>query len=145
MRVRELTIQYRPHPSGAISDNRSACTPATAAAILLPMLQHQAEEVFTILLLNAKCRLIAVHDISRGTIDSCHVPPERIFRAALLANASKVILAHNHPSGDPTPSQEDIILTRRLIDGGKLLGIEIMDHIVIGDGNYCSFKETGRL
>lgn len=144
-RVRELTIAYRPHPSGAMIDARSLTSPQTVAAILFPILEHEAQEVFILLLLNTKRKLIAVHEIARGGIDSCHLDPRVIFRAALLVNAPGIILAHNHPSGDPSPSQEDLDLTTRLVAAGKLLEIEILDHLIVGDGRYCSFKETGRI
>lgn len=144
-RVRELTIAYRPHPSGAQADQRSACRPETAAAILIPMLEHQAEEVFLVLLLTTKCRVIAVHEISRGAVDQVHVHPGRIMRAALLANAPQVILAHNHPSGDPTPSPDDIGVTRAVVDAGRILEITVLDHLIIGDGTYCSLQATGRM
>jgi DNA repair protein RadC len=67
-----------------------------------------------------------------------------VFKAALLANAAAIILAHNHPSGDPTPSPEDAVVTTRLRSAGTLLGVEVLDHVVIGDGRYVSFRETGR-
>ena len=73
------------------------------------------------------------------------VTPRDVFKAAILANAAAVILAHSHPSGDPTPSRDDVELTSRLTAAGVLLGIEVLDHIVVGDGRYVSFKEIGRL
>ena len=68
-----------------------------------------------------------------------------MFKAALLANAAAIILVHNHPSGDPSPSADDVQLTRRLVDAGTLLGVDVLDHIIIGDGRYYSFRELGRL
>lgn len=145
MRVRELTIRYTPHSSGATIDGRQCLDPRTCAAILTPMLEHQAQEVFVIILLNTKHRIIAVHEVSKGGMNTAQVDPRIIFRAALLANAPAIILAHNHPSGDPTPSPDDLNLTQRLMAAGALLGIEVLDHIIIGDRQYCSLKETGRL
>lgn len=144
-RVRELRVTYGPHPSGATADARQLLQPFQTAAIVMPMLQHEAQEVMICLLLTTKYRLIAVHEVSRGGIDSTLVDPFVIYRAALLANAPALILAHNHPSGDPTPSPDDIALTRRLQEGGRLLNIQILDHLIIGERSYCSFKETGRL
>ncbi len=86
-----------------------------------------------------------MHDVARGNLHQVEVDPAQVFRAALLANAHQIIVAHNHPSGDPTPTIEDIELTRRLTQAGEILGIKVLDHIVIGLGCYCSFKETGRL
>ena len=83
--------------------------------------------------------------MSRGTLDSTLVHPREVFKAAILANAAAVVLAHVHPSGDPTPSRDDVELTRRLSSAGALLGIEILDHIVVGHGCYTSFKELGVL
>ncbi|HET9256312.1 MAG TPA: JAB domain-containing protein [Pseudonocardiaceae bacterium] len=116
-----------------------------AAAVLHQILDYQPVEVFTVLLLNTKCQLLAVHDAAKGDIHSIAVNPSSIFRAALLANAAQIIVGHNHPSGDPTPSPEDIVLTNRLIAAGALIGIDLVDHIIIGDKAHCSFKETGRM
>jgi len=71
--------------------------------------------------------------------------PREVFKAALLANAAAIILTHNHPSGDPTPSADDMALTRRLAEAGTLIGVEVLDHIIVGDGRYFSFREGGRL
>ena len=73
------------------------------------------------------------------------VHPREVFKAALLANAASIVLAHNHPSGDPAPSPDDVALTRRLVDAGRLLGVEVLDHIVIGEGRYVSVRELGWL
>lgn len=145
MRVKELTIQYRPHPSGAHADRRKLTTPKDCASVLVPILENQAQEVFIILLLNQRNHLIAVHEVSRGGLATCQVDPRIVFRAALLVDAAAIVLAHNHPSGDPTPSADDLSLTQRLKAGGLLLGITVLDHLVIGDQQYCSFQETGRI
>jgi DNA repair protein RadC len=89
--------------------------------------------------------VIAYHEVSRGTLDATLVHPREVFKAALLANAATIVLAHNHPSGNPAPSPDDMALTRRLIDAGRLLGVDVLDHIVIGDGRYVSFRERGWL
>ena len=89
--------------------------------------------------------MIAFHEVSRGTLDTTLVHPREVFKAALLANSSAIILCHNHPSGDPCPSPDDVHLTRRLVDAGTLLGVDVLDHIIVGDGRYYSFKEAGRL
>jgi DNA repair protein RadC len=84
-----------------------------------------------------------VEDISVGSLNSSIVHPREIFNPAVKKSAASLILVHNHPSGDPSPSREDMEVTTRLVEGGKILGIKILDHIVIGEGNYCSFKEKG--
>jgi DNA repair protein RadC len=101
--------------------------------------------VFAILCVTTKRRVIAYHEVSRGTLGSTLVHPREIFKAVLLANAAAIVAAHNHPSGDPTPSPDDLELTHRLAAAGDVLGIPMLDHIIIGDGCYYSFKEAGRL
>jgi DNA repair protein RadC len=97
------------------------------------------------LCLSTKHRVIAYHEVSRGTLDSTLVHPREVFKAALLANAAAIIVNHNHPSGDPSPTIDDLEVTRRLVAAGEILGIVVLDHIVVGDGRYFSFKEAGRL
>lgn len=143
-RVRELRIMYTAHPSGATLD-RALTTPAASAAVLVAMLEHQAQEVGMVALLNTRLKLIAVHEVSRGGIDHCTFDPFIVFRAALLANAPTIILAHNHPSGDPTPSPDDIAVTRALVQAGQLLNISVADHLIVGDRAYYSLKEHGIL
>ena len=104
----------------------------------------QSVEVALVLLVNTKNRLLGVHEVGRGTLDSCIVHPRDVIRAALLTNAAAVIVAHNHPSGDSTPSSEDEALYTRLCGAAALVGIELLDFIIIGDGSYCSFREMGR-
>ncbi len=105
-------------------------------------IQNEAQEVFGILILDTKNKIQAVTEISRGTVNSSVVHPREVFKAALLHNAAGIILFHNHPSGDPEPSKEDINLTKRLIEAGQLLGINVLDHIIIGD-SYVSLKREG--
>ena len=120
-------------------------SPKDSAAALITVLQDQPNEVFAILCLSTKHRVIGYHEVSRGTLDSTPVHPREVFKAALLANAACVIVSHNHPSGDPTPTLDDFEVTRRLAATGELLGVPVLDHIVVGDGRYFSFKEDGRL
>ena len=106
-------------------------------------------ETFQVLLLNTRRRLIRVDKISDGTLDTLLVHPREVFKAAIAANAAAVVLAHNHPSGDPTPSEADIKVTRDLIRAGQLLKIEVLDHIIIGRAtperpkDYASLRELG--
>lgn len=109
-------------------------------------LDSEPEEVLVLLGLNTKNKVIAVAEVSRGSLNSSIVHPREIFKRAITMNANSIIIAHNHPSGEASPSLEDGLVTSRLQEAGKLLGIELLDHIIIGeDGEYHSFKEEGRL
>lgn len=101
------------------------------------------QENFIIVLLNAKNNIISIEDIFKGSIDTSIAEPKEIFREALKYPTSAIILAHNHPSGDTTPSIEDIYVTKRIVEAGKILGIRILDHIIIGDNNFFSLKQNG--
>ena len=105
-------------------------------------LSSQAEEVLVLLVLNTKNNVIGAFEVSRGSLNSSIVHPREVFKRALLLNGASIIIAHNHPSGDPTPSKEDVGITKRLVEGGNILGIGVLDHLIIGDnGRYRSFKE----
>ena len=148
MRLRELTVRYSVRKDGEgrpVIVGRDVCHPSETAASLMTMLQDEPSEVFAILCITTKHRVIGYHEVSRGTLDATLVHPREVFKVALLANAAAIILTHNHPSGDPSPSPDDVQLTRRLVDAGALLGVEVLDHIIVGDGRYYSFNETGRL
>lgn len=107
--------------------------------------QEEAQEVFGILILNTKNKIVAVHEISRGTLNSSSVHPREVFKPAVLHNAAAIICFHNHPSGDPEPSRDDIEVTKRLVEAGKIMGIEVLDHIIVGEDRYVSLKETSPL
>jgi DNA repair protein RadC len=147
-RLRELTLRYRvrrndagePIPLGSAITN-----PAQVVEVFAATLGDQPSEVFAILCLTTKRRVIGLHEVSRGLLDATLVHPREVFRAAILANAASIIVAHNHPSGDPTPSPDDIALTGRLVSAGDIIGINVLDHVVIGDGGYVSFRSAGLL
>ncbi len=105
--------------------------------------EEEAQEVFGILILNTKNKIVAVHEVSRGTLNSSLVCPREVFKPAVLHNAAAIICFHNHPSGDPEPSKEDIRTTKRLVEAGEIMGIKIFDHIIVGDDGYVSLKERG--
>jgi DNA repair protein RadC len=111
------------------------------AQFLTGLLSDEPVEVFVVLCLDTKHKLIAYHELSRGTLDSTLVHPRELFKAAMLANAASVVIGHNHPSGDANPSPDDIALTRRLVQSGELLGITVLDHLILGDQTYYSFQE----
>lgn len=102
-------------------------------------------EIFGILLLNIKNSVIGAHIVSKGSLTGSIVHPREIFKAAILSNAACIVLVHNHPSGDPEPSKEDISCTTRLIKAGNVLDIPVIDHIILGDDCFISMKEKGLL
>ena len=111
------------------------------AAKQLLALHEEPEEHFCILCLNTKNKIVGVHTISIGSLNASIVHPREVFKAAMLNNASGIICLHNHPSGDPEPSREDIEITHRLVNAGNILGINVLDHVIIGEQSYSSMKE----
>ena len=105
-------------------------------------IHEESEEYMHMICLNTKNRVIGVFEISHGNVNSSIVGTREIFQKALLANAVSIVLMHNHPSGDPSPSREDIEITKRIVEAGKILGVQVLDHLVIGD-QYVSLKEKG--
>jgi DNA repair protein RadC len=112
--------------------------PDDAAAYLMPRFGSRGVEQFGILLLDAKHRVMRTAVLAVGTLNSSIVEPRDVFREAAIGGASAIVLFHNHPSGDPTPSPEDVALTRRLVAAGALIGIDVVDHVILGDARYCS-------
>lgn len=157
MRVRELAPPvYRVRAveahEGGEAIGRRVTAPSAVAALLHALPVHGARlellpvEVFGVLLLNGRHCVQSFAVLSVGCLDASIVHPREVFRAAILGNASAVILFHNHPSGDPEPSADDIALTERMMAAGVLMGINVLDHIITGyDGRYSSFRERGRL
>lgn len=113
------------------------------ANYMMPRLRYFDKEYFYVVLLNTKNHVIAAPMISVGTLSESLVHPRELFKEAVNHSASAVILVHNHPSGDPSPSKEDIMMTKRIIEGGKLLDIKVLDHVIIGDNTYISLREQG--
>lgn len=118
-------------------------TPEHVAELLRNKFAFRNKEHFFCLYLNAKNRLIACKQISLGTLNATVVHPREVFRPAILYAASSVICAHNHPSGNPTPSEEDINMTLKLQQSGSIIGIDLLDHIIFGSNNYISLKQQG--
>ncbi|MDA3836446.1 MAG: DNA repair protein RadC [Nanoarchaeota archaeon] len=104
-------------------------------------LKNKSKEYFYIVLTDTKNKIIKTEEISVGILDASIVHPREIFKSAIRASAARIILVHNHPSGDPTPSEEDLSVTRKLIDVGELVGIEVLDHVIIGEDKYWSYVE----
>ncbi|MBM7556180.1 RadC family protein [Halanaerobacter jeridensis] len=116
-------------------------SPSDVAQILIARLGHLQQEKFEVVLLNTKHKVIGIKEISRGSLNSSIVHPREVFRIAIKRSSAAIIVAHNHPSGDLTPSQEDIQLTKRLIKAGEIVGIDLLDHLIIAHKNYSSLKE----
>ncbi|MCY3846096.1 MAG: DNA repair protein RadC [Acidobacteria bacterium] len=130
----------RPRP-----DRQRLGTPREVAAFLLPHYGASPIERFGIISLCTKHRMLRTEIVSTGTLDASLVHPREVFRMAAMHRAAAIVLFHNHPSGDPTPSHDDVALTARLQEAGTLMGIEVLDHVILADTRYCSFKEMGRL
>jgi len=118
---------------------------ANAFTVLQEFMEGSDREVFVVMCLDRKNGLIGLNLVSVGSLSSSIVHPREVYKPAILSNASSVILSHNHPSGDPLPSQEDRALTARLVQAGKVLGVEVLDHVIVGDGRYFSFADEGLL
>jgi len=138
----ELGRRTLTHAPGARVQFR---TPRDAAAYLLPAFGSRAVEQFGVVLLDSKHRVLRTRIVAVGTLNATVVEPRDVFREAMLGAAAAVVVFHNHPSGDPSPSPEDVELTRRLSAAGTLMGIDLVDHIVLGDVRYSSLKEMGKL
>jgi DNA repair protein RadC len=125
------------------SRRESLTSPERVACLLMARMRDLEREHFVALIVDTKIRLKKEVDIAIGGLNAAVIHPRDLFKAAIRANGSGLIVAHNHPSGDTTPSREDIVLTKRLSEAGKILGIEFHDHVIIGDGRWLSLKEKG--
>ena len=119
--------------------------PRDAAAYLLPTFGSRPVEQFGVVLLDAKHRVLRTTVLSIGSLNVTAIQPREVYREATLGSAAAVVVFHNHPSGDPTPSSDDVELTKRLAAAGIVMGIDLVDHVVLGDVRYWSFKEMGQL
>lgn len=122
-------------------DRFTVDSPDSLAGIFMEEMRYEKKEKVKILLLDTKNKIIGDFLVSEGSLNSSIVHPREVFKEAVRRSANKIILVHNHPSGDPDPSIEDIRLTNRLVEAGKIMGIELLDHIIIGDGTYCSLRQ----
>ncbi len=118
-------------------------SPADAAALLTYEMSGLEQEHLRVILLDTRNHVLEIREVYRGSVNSAQVRIAEVFRDAVRRNATAIIVAHNHPSGDPTPSPEDIALTRALVQAGKLLDILVLDHLIIGQGRFVSLKERG--
>jgi DNA repair protein RadC len=124
-------------------DKIKISSPGDAAVVMMEEMRYYKKEYFKIILLDTKNNIKKVSQISVGSLNSSIVHPREVFYEAVACSCSSIILVHNHPSGETEPSHEDIVLTNRLDECGKILGIKVLDHIIIGDGVFYSFKEEG--
>lgn len=125
------------------AERKKIDAPATAANVLHQYFDGADREHFVVLLLDTRHQIIGIHTVTVGVLDASLIHPREIFKPAILANAAAIILAHNHPSGDPNPSSEDRAITRQITAAGRLMGIPILDHLIIGDKpRYVSLHDT---
>jgi DNA repair protein RadC len=131
--VKENSVLYK----------RKIGSPTDAVELIRDFIENSDREQLIVCCLDTKNQPTAIHTVSIGSLNSSIVHPREVFKAAILANASSIIIYHNHPSGDSSPSSEDINITTRLKESGKIIGIELLDHIIVGDNNFVSIKEKG--
>ena len=129
----------------AIAERPQLSTPKELARYLLPQYGNADVEQFGIVMLDTKHRIIRVRLVSIGSLDSTIVHPREVFREAASAAAAAIVLFHNHPSGDPTPSPDDLELTTRMVNAGEIMGIDVVDHLILAEQKYFSLIEAGRM
>ncbi|MGD9678914.1 MAG: RadC family protein [Vulcanibacillus sp.] len=134
--VKENSITY---------SNRVISSPADSAEIIRDFIEDSDREQMIVCCLDTKNQPTSISIVSIGSLNSAIVHPREVYKTAILSNSSSIIIAHNHPSGNSEPSHEDIVLTNRLDEAGKIIGIKLLDHLIIGYSNFYSFKEEGLL
>lgn len=118
-------------------------SPTDAALILMPRLAHRPQEFLMTVTMDTRNRVLDIVEVYHGSLNSAAIRVGEVFKAAIQQNAAAIVIAHNHPSGDPTPSPEDVAITRAIVQSGKLLDIQVLDHLVIGNDRWLSLKEQG--
>jgi DNA repair protein RadC len=139
----ELGRRWYKMPSRVGEKKESFCSSQDVINYCRQTMKDRKKEVFRCFLLDTKNKVIKDEEVSVGTLTASLVHPRETFKAAIRESAAAVIFVHNHPSGDIKPSQEDILLTRRLVQAGEVLGIQVLDHIIVGDGSHFSFRDNG--
>ncbi len=135
--VRERSVTYEVSPA--------VQSPEDLVSVARALIGDSDREVMAVIYLNHKHKVQAIERVATGTLSSVVVHPREVFKGALLANASAIAMVHNHPSGDPTPSEDDRELTKRVMQAGEILGIRVLDHIVLGEDKHVSLRETTTL
>jgi DNA repair protein RadC len=120
-------------------------SPEDVYRLLYPQMREMKKEIFVVICLDTKNQIISKEVTSIGSLNANVVHPREVFKAALAASAAHIIVSHNHPSGDPVPSREDVNITKTLVEAGKIMGIDVLDHVIIGDGRHFSMKEAGHI
>ncbi|MBL4952095.1 DNA repair protein RadC [Neobacillus sp. YIM B02564] len=145
-RINIFTIQQVKEKGSLYNlESKKVISPESAVKIVNTVLglNQRSSEHFAVITLNAQNEVAGVHPLFKGSLNAAIVHPREVFQAALLNNAASIICFHNHPSGNPEPSKEDIDVTKRLAEAGQILGIQVLDHIIIGDGKFVSLKQKG--
>lgn len=119
--------------------------PEKVAEFAMQLLEGADKEHLMVISVSAKCRPLAFEIVSIGSVDSAFVVPREVFKHAIVNNAAGILLVHNHPSGDCKPSEDDLCITERIGKAGDLLGIQVLDHVIIGEGNFYSFREQRKI
>jgi DNA repair protein RadC len=138
----ELARRIQSEP---FSDRTTVSTPAILAQLLIPRMRHLRTESFRVVLLNSANQVIRDVCVSDGSLNAVLIHPREVFRLAIAENAASIIVAHNHPSGNTEPSQEDIAITKQLVEAGRIVDIRVLDHLIIAGNTYTSFVERGLL
>ncbi|KHL95866.1 DNA repair protein RadC [Paenibacillus sp. IHB B 3415] len=142
-RIQIVSLRMVREKPSLLYPQRAIRKPEDAAELFRQFIEDCDRECFCVLCLNTKNEPTALHQVSCGTLNSSLVHPRETFKLAILANSAAIIAGHNHPSGVPEPSPQDIELNNRLVHCGQILGVELLDHIIIGDGSFVSLKERG--
>jgi len=140
-----LNLRVIKENSGRYDVNKKIQSPEDVFEVVQKVIKasEYPEENLWMITLNTKNNITGIFTVSTGSLNTSIVHPREVFKRAMLQNAASIIICHNHPSGDATPSAEDVSITKRIYDAGKILGIELLDHIIIGDNKYTSLKERG--
>ncbi|NLJ78751.1 MAG: DNA repair protein RadC [Tissierellia bacterium] len=137
----QASIELGKRISSSREDKIKVNSPQVLVDLLMEKMRYLKKEHFKVAILDTKNQIISIERISIGNLNASIVHPREVFNAAIRRSANAIILIHNHPSGDPTPSSEDVNITNRLIEAGSIIGIKVLDHIIIGDNRYISFKQ----
>lgn len=141
-RINHVTVKLVKEKS-ALYESNVVRSPEDGAKVFQQYLEGADREHFVVACLDTKNKIVNVTTAHIGSLNASVVHPREVFKTAILSNAASIIVCHNHPSGNVTPSSEDVQVTGRLIEAGKVIGIEVLDHIIIGDDDYLSLKEKG--